>query len=344
MSDGTLIPLDAFMADANARYYARGDVFGVHGDFITAPEISQMFGEMVGICLADWRARAGLTEATYVELGPGRGTLACDALRTMAAFGPTPPVAFVETSEALRAQQAAAVPDAVWFDRVDTVPDTGPLLIVANEFFDALPIVQWQQVEGSWHRVMASFDGARWNRVVASASTITPESESHHPPAPGSWADDAKDGAIAEASPASVAVMQTLCARLAAQGGVALIIDYGYVGPALGDTLQAVRGHGYADPFSAPGSVDLTAHVDFAALASVAEAHGLAIHGPVPQGVWLIALGIGARCHALSQQHPQRADALAGQMRRLVDPTEMGTLFKVMAVTRADQPTPAGFV
>ena len=245
---GGPIPVAQFMAAANAHYYGTRDPLGAAGDFITAPEISQMFGELIGLWLADLWDRAGRPAVHYVELGPGRGTLAADALRAMAKAGLVPSVHFVETSEALRGAQAKAVPHAQWHDDVTTLPGDAPLLIVANEFFDALPVYQLVRRAESWHE-----------RLVACQDTM-------FLPIPGKPVPDeivpealreAAPGSIIESSPASVAVVRALARRLEAQGGAALIIDYGYDVPALWETLQAVKSHGFANPFDAPGEHDV---------------------------------------------------------------------------------------
>jgi len=324
-----------YMAAANSHYYATRDPLGAEGDFTTAPEISQMFGELIGIWIADLWMRAGSPAFRYIELGPGRGTLAADALRAMARFGCTPRgVHLVETSPALRAAQSARLPAASHHDDIADLPDDAPLVIVANEFFDALPI----------HQYMRTADGWRERRV-----------ERHHGhlvPMPGDMpADEAvplslrqqNEGTIIETAPVSAAIMQSCAFRLARQGGAMLVIDYGYRGPAAGDTLQAVKAHRFADPFADPGEVDLTAHVDFATLADAAKSAGVRIAGPVGQGDWLRRLGIEARMAALAAATPDRAADLAAQRDRLVDANAMGELFKVMAACAPQWPGPEGF-
>ena len=300
-----------YMAEANAHYYATRDPFGVEGDFTTAPEISQMFGELVGIWLADlWRRAGAPAAARYVELGPGRGTLAEDALRAMRGAGLAPPVELVETSKALRAAQAERL-SARWHDDLSTIPASGPLLVVANEFFDALPVRQ--------------FDGGRELRI-------------------GYDGRFRRDGAVeAETSPAALAIAADLARRLAAQGGAALIVDYGHDRPGIGDTLQAVSAHEYADPFAAPGERDLTAHVDFHALAAAARAGGARVFGPAPQGIWLNAIGIKLRAAALAKAAPERAAEIAAARERLTADDQMGRLFKAMALVAPAWPEPGGF-
>lgn len=318
------------MAACNARYYATRDPLGAAGDFTTAPEISQMFGELVGIWLADLWLRAGRVPAAYVELGPGRGTLAADALRATRKLGLDPPVHLVETSPTLRAAQATRLPDATWHDAVDTLPNDRPLLIVANEFFDALPVRQYERTPEGWRERGVQQDG---NRL---APTLLPGVVEGLP--------DAPVGSVAERNPGAKAVVTALATRLAAQGGALLAIDYGYAGPAFGDTVQAVRAHVPVDPLAHPGEADLTAHVDFSALGDVARDGGLAVHGPVPQGSWLRAMGIGLRTAALTAAAPSCAEEIAAARDRLISPDQMGALFKVMAATAPGWPTPAGFV
>jgi SAM-dependent MidA family methyltransferase len=300
-----------YMAASNQHYYAHGDPFGLAGDFITAPEISQMFGELIGAWLADLWQRAGAPAlAHYVELGPGRGTLAADALRVMRGAGFDPCIHLVETSRRLRAAQAERVPDARWHDDLSTLPEDGPLLVVANEFFDALEIHQFD-ADGVELRV--DYDGGFVRRGTVES----------------------------ERSPAAAAIAADLARRLAAQGGAALIVDYGYFGPGKGDTLQAVSRHAFADPFEAPARRDLTAHVDFAALAGAAE--GVSIAGPIEQGAWLEAMGLGLRAAALARAAPERAAEIAAARARLATPEQMGRLFKVMALSAPGWPEPAGF-
>jgi NADH dehydrogenase [ubiquinone] 1 alpha subcomplex assembly factor 7 len=331
---GGPIPVAQFMAAANAHYYATRDPLGVAGDFTTAPEISQMFGELIGLWLADLWDRAGRPMAHYVELGPGRGTLAVDALRAMAKAGLSPSIHLVETSPVLRAQQEARLPGAVWHDDVTTLPEDAPLLIVANEFFDALPIHQLVRGPDNWHERLIACQDTLFLPIRGKAvpDTIVPES-----------LRDAAPGSIIETSPASVAIARALARRIAQQGGAAILIDYGYEGPAIGETLQAVKDHRFANPFDNPGAQDLTAHVDFATLGAIAVLAEARVAGPVAQGDWLQALGIGARAAALMAESPERADEIEAARLRLIDPGQMGSLFKAMAFTAADWPAPAGF-
>jgi len=328
------IPLSQYIAAANAEYYGTRDPLGSAGDFTTAPEISQMFGELIGLWAADLWQRARQPEVAWVELGPGRGTLTADALRAMSSVGLKPPVHFVETSAPLRARQKAAVPDATWHDDVATLPDNRPLIVVANEFFDALPIRQLVKAGDGWRERLVACQDLLFLPIAGKQvpDSVIPEDFRHGAP-----------GAVIETSPASVAIARGLTQRLVAQGGAALVIDYGYEGPAIGDTLQAVSAHRYANPYEEPGSRDLTAHVDFATLGAAAAVEGVRVSGPVSQGDFLTALGIEPRAMALAKASPERAEALAADHARLTEPGEMGTLFKAMAWTARAWPDPAGF-
>jgi NADH dehydrogenase [ubiquinone] 1 alpha subcomplex assembly factor 7 len=329
------ISVAQYMAVANAHYYATRDPLGAAGDFTTAPEISQMFGELIGLALADlWRRAGAPAGAVYVELGPGRGTLAADALRAMAKTGLDPRVALVETSPVLRHAQARLVPGARWHEDLATLPGDGPLLVVANEFFDALPAHQWIATAKGWRERMVAC-GADGFVPVAGApvpASALPAALRATPP-----------GTVVEASPAALAIVRQIAGRLAAQGGAALILDYGHEGSAAGDTLQAVSRHAFADPWREPGERDLTVHVDFQALGAAARGEGARLFGPIGQGAWLTALGIEARAEALARAAPDRAEAIHATRDRLVGPDAMGTLFKAMALTGAGWPAPAGF-
>ena len=329
------ISLGEYMAIANAHYYASKDPLGEEGDFVTAPEISQMFGEIVGVWLADlWLRKGSPGHCHYVELGPGRGTLAHDALRSMGKFGCRPVVHFVETSPVLKTRQAQPHPEAIWHDDISTLPDDGPLLIVANEFFDALPVEQYVATSGGWRRQMVARDRSKF--------VATPSIETAAEQISGS-ASGFPDGTILERSPASVEVAGDLGNRLAKQGGTLLIIDYGYARPGTGSTLQAVKDHMPISPFDCPGASDLTAHVDFHTLANIARTRMLSVHGPTQQGQWLKSLGIDQRAAALIAASPKQADAIRAAHQRLTHPEEMGCLFQVMATTAIDWPQPEGF-
>ena len=325
------MPVGEWMAVANAHYYASRDPLGSAGDFTTAPEISQIFGEVLGAWLVDVWERAGSpADVRLVELGPGRGTLMADLLRVAGRRLAAAPY-MVETSPALRAEQARRVTAAVHCESLDEVPGGAPLLLVANEFFDALPVRQFVRTARGWRERVVTLHGDGFATAAGpgQADALVPEG-----------LRDAPEGSVFETSPAASAVAAAIGARLAADGGAALVIDYGYAGPALGETLQAVRGHAPADPFAAPGEADLTAHVDFAALAAAA---GVRAYGPAPQGAFLGALGIGARARALAAVQPGRAGEIAAALHRLTAPEAMGTLFKAIALTGPGWPEPAGF-
>ncbi|PWC74773.1 SAM-dependent methyltransferase [Azospirillum sp. TSH64] len=349
----------AFMAEALGHprfgYYMRRDPFGSGGDFTTAPEISQMFGELVGLwCIDSWARLGGPGPFHLVELGPGRGTLMADALRAAAVlplFRDNAIVHLVETSPSLRERQRQTLHpvlgDAVyWHDRLEDVPD-GPTVLIANEFFDALPIRQVQKTNYGWFERLVDVepdstgDDPRFRFVLeafgSSGNRLVPD-----------VLREAPDGSVVEVSPASQAVARLIGARLAAAPGAALVIDYGYAhGPAAGDTLQAMRRHAYAPVLESPGEADLTAHVDFAAIAAAAREGGAQSFGVVEQGEWLTRLGIRQRASALAAKaSPAQAQDIRGALDRLIDPSQMGRLFKLAAFATpgafADSP-PAGF-
>jgi len=329
------ISLMDYMGEANARYYASRDPLGSAGDFVTAPEISQMFGELIGLWLADMWINAGRPEPVhYVELGPGRGTLARDALRAARRYGLEPTVHLVEGSAALRDVQRAAVPGAQWHHDLSTIPAYGPVLIVANEFLDALPVRQLVKTPDGWRERMVMPEGDRFVCIAGPQpmDPAVPEARRH-----------AADGTIYELCPGAAATVYEMAGRLKDQGGAALFIDYGHDAPRDGSTLQAVRAHLKVDPFINPGEADLTAHVDFAALAPIAESRGVRWLGTVPQGRWLRDLGIEARAAALAQAAPHHAAAIALAKDRLIAEGQMGLLFKVMGLAAPDWPGGAGF-
>jgi SAM-dependent MidA family methyltransferase len=268
---------------------------------------------MIGAVLADCWKRAGApADAIYAELGPGRGTLASDALRVMRSAGFRGEVHLVEFSPALREMQRQAEPDALWHDSIDDLP-AKPLLLVANEFLDALPIRQ--HVAGLERRVLVAAGGLAFDR----------------------------DGEIVETSPAREDTVRSIATCLAARGGCALFIDYGHERSAPGDTLQAVRGHRYAPVLADPGEQDLTSHVDFEAVGNAAREAGVAVTRLITQGEWLIRLGIEARAQALCRANPDRADDVQSALERLTASDQMGSMFKVLGIHSPDWPAPAGF-
>ncbi len=307
-------------------YYITRDPLGSGGDFTTAPEISQMFGELIGLWAAQvWSDMGAPATVRLVELGPGRGTLMRDALRAARVLPPfvaAVRVHLVETSPILRARQREALSgiEVAWHDRVEDVPD-GPAIVIANEFFDALPMRQFVRANGAWRERLVGLadDGAL-------AFGLAPE--------PERTIDRAgPEGAVLEWPAIGLAIARGLGERLSAGSGAALVIDYGHLDTAFGDTLQAVRGHAFADPLASPGGADLTTHVDFAALARAARAGGARVHGPATQGAFLRALGIEARAGVLKRRAtPAQAEAVDAALARLAGegPDGMGELFKAV--------------
>jgi NADH dehydrogenase [ubiquinone] 1 alpha subcomplex assembly factor 7 len=320
-------------------YYATRDPLGARGDFTTAPEISQVFGELIGLWCAELWQRIGAPDPVLlVELGPGRGTLMRDALRAARLVPPFARAArlhLVERSPVLRAAQGHALADAAprWYDDLGALPP-GPMLLVANEFLDALPIRQYVRTSEGWReRVVALAGGGD-----ALAFALGPAA------AADAALPDAAPGAVREVRPAARILAHALGTRLGVEGGAALFIDYGYWPSGCGDTLQAVRCHRGHDALDAPGAADLTAHVDFADFAHAAESAGARAWGPVGQGAFLARLGIEARAVRLAAgANADQALLIRSGCRRLVDPMQMGRLFKALALTHPACPPPAGF-
>ena len=319
-------------------YYTTRPPFGTQGDFTTAPEISQMFGEMLGLCLAQSWLDSGAPPAfTLAELGPGRGTLMADVLRAtgkVAGFHAAANICLIEASPALRAVQAQTLAAYAprWFGSVDDLPEA-PLYLLANEFFDALPIRQFHRTPAAWAEVMvgAAGDDLTFGK---SAPISLPELDQR--------LNDTRSGDVVEYCPAAAAMITAISRRIAAFGGAALIVDYG-VWHGVGDTFQALRSHEFANPLDAPGMADLTAHVDFSALANAAAPHNLRAQFTA-QGPFLTSLGIDARATRLAQS--LRGPALAAHLaakQRLTSPDEMGQLFKVLGLTPTGAPPLAGF-
>lgn len=322
-------------------YYMTRDPFGARGDFVTAPEISQMFGELVGLWAAEtWRLMGSPAPVRLVELGPGRGTLMADALRAarvLPGFREAIDLHLVETSPVLRERQRAALAAggtaATWHDAVETLPP-GPMLVVANEFFDALPVRHYQRTERGWCERLVGLD-AEGRLAFGLAGEPEPALTQAAPP-----------GTVLEVAAVSAAIMATLAGRLAASGGAMLAFDYGHVASGFGETLQALKEHVFVDPLAEPGEADLTVHVDFAALAGTALAAGAAVHGPLLQGDFLAALGIHQRAEALKRRaSAEQAGAVDAALARLTDMSErgMGRLFKAMAVAHPALPLLPGF-
>ena len=317
------------MAAANAAYYATHDPFR---DFTTAPEITQVFGELLGVWAAvAWEGAGRPDPVMLVEAGPGRGTLMRDALRAVRRVAPdfagAARVHLVETSPRLRAVQAAAVPDALWHDGLEGVPP-GPLVLLANEFLDALPIRQFVRRGAGWTERFVE-DGVF---VEQAAEPLGWEAGSR----------EAGEGEVVEVNEAAEAIIRWVAGRIAAEGGAALLLDYGPAASAPGESLQALREGRPSDPLAEPGQADLTAHVDFAALARAAA--GVAVHGPVRQGPFLARLGLFQRTGVLARtQPPEKAAALVQSAQRLAEPDRMGGLFKALALCQAGAPVPPGF-
>ena len=333
------MPVADFMAAANNHpehgYYRGRDPIGRHGDFITAPEISQVFGELIGAwCAVCWQAMGAPGRVILAELGPGRGTLMADALRAAAlvpAFAAAAELHLVETSPTLTREQCASLRgvEASWHANVEALPEA-PLILIANEFFDALPVEQFVRRDDGWHRRCVGIDRA-------SGGLCFVDGPRHAMP-------DRADGKMWESSPAGHAIAAAVADRLVRFGGAALVIDYGHKRSAAGETLQAVRRHRPVGVLDDPGEADLTAHVDFQALARAARAAGAAVHGPVPQGAFLRRLGIDARmARLLAGATPDQQAGIRSGCRRLVDPGQMGVLFKALALTGPGAPIPAGF-
>ncbi len=342
-----------YMRRCNAHYYSTRLPFGRDGDFITAPDISQMFGELIGLWCADVWQRAGCPNpCALVELGPGRGTLMADALRASRStpgFHAALQVHFVETSPLLRGQQQVAVPDACWHDDVGAllaVTGDMPLIAIANEFFDALGVDQMVCQGGNWYHRVIDHDLATGELLLRVQLEMV-HAMNHAADAAGVWPwcdtlPGEPEGSIRERQQ-GLALMNDLSFAAQARGGALLVIDYGYSQTAPGDTLQAMARHGYVDVLAEPGSADLTAHVDFQQLAAPARVNGCSVYGATTQGQFLRKLGLEPRAAQLARANPARAEEIMAQAARLADSDQMGTLFKVLAITSAAWPTPAGF-
>lgn len=337
--------MDVCMADATAGYYPSKQPIGAGGDFITAPEVSQVFGELLGLwAYAVWQSMGSPGRVILAELGPGRGTLMADALRglrRLPGFMDSVKVALVETSGPLRRAQEDALADSgadiSWHTRIEDLPP-GPAIVLANEFIDALPIRQLVWRNGQWRercvRIGADGGFAFCDGPPLAVESLRRNAELQQLP----------DGSILEIRPAANAVIAALAARAEDAPLAALLIDYGHGATACGDTLQAVSRHKFADPLQAPGNVDLTAHVDFGALKDAAEANGLLAYGPKPQGALLLELGLEARLERLcANASDDEREALVSGTRRLVDPAAMGVIFKALAITSRDLAPPPAF-
>lgn len=323
-------------------YYMTAEPFGVAGDFVTAPEVSQLFGEMIGVWIVDLWMRIGKPEKVQlIELGPGRGTLAADVLRVLSNWPEMRvEMSLVETSPRLKKKQAETLggASAAWYDSLDDVP-AGFSFVVANEFFDALPAHQFIRTGEGWKERAVGYD-ERMDAFFFTGKEAGMDLSAIMPPA----FLTAPEGSVFEINPVALDQARRIADRLDHAGGAALIIDYGHAETGLGDTFQALSRHRYADVLSRAGEVDLTTHVDFALLAeSVKET--ARVFGPVTQGDFLTRLGIEARAEAIRKDADKKQQGeIDAALHRLLDPAEMGTLFKVMAfLSRQHAVTPEGF-
>ena len=318
------IDIGTFMNLAIGHYYSTRDPFGAHGDFTTAPEISQMFGEMIGVCFADaWLKMGSPAPVTLAEAGPGRGTLMADMLRAMKSvpgFHDAVRIHLIEMSPVLKERQKETLKDynVTWHDTLASVPQQGPLFFVANEFLDALPMRQFQFAQNAWHERVIGVDGEQF--FVGLIPT------EHSLPA-------GNDNAVFETAPLRDQFVAELSDRILQADGVALFIDYGHDQSGFGDTLQAVKNHKFTDALRDVGEADLTSHVDFAAVKRAAG-DNVVVHGPIGQGDFLKNMGIAYRAEKLGQQ---------AEMERLTSPQQMGDLFRVIGFCHDETLDLAGF-
>ena len=326
-------------------YYVSRDPLGREGDFTTAPEVSQMFGELLGLWAASvWKAIGSPSLLRLIELGPGRGTMMADALRALRVLPPlyqSLSIHLVEINPVLREKQKATlsgVRNIAWHDSIDDVPD-GPAVILANEYFDVLPIHQVVKRETGWHERTVEIDG-NGKLVFGAAAEPMPRFEVLLPP----LVRAAPVGAVFEWRPD--AEIMKIASRVRDQDGAALIIDYGHLRSDAGDTFQAIARHSFTDPLKNPGQADVTAHVDFQALVRAAEDLGARVHGPVPQGDFLKRLGIETRAVTLmAKTTPEVSEDISGALKRLIGGGRggMGSMFKVLAISEPNLTTLAGF-
>ena len=327
--------MELALAHPEHGYYRKQDPFGEDGDFTTAPEISQMFGEMIGLWAAVvWQAMGQPDPLNLVEVGPGRGTLMADALRAayaMEDFDDAARLWLIETSPVLRDIQKKTLAPAMmmpaWRDNFDEV-GSGPLIVLGNEFFDALPIHQYERADDGWRERLVGLndEGDKLAFVLSedlADSSVIPESLRNSTP----------PGGVFEHQPLSQEIMRTIAKRVVAEGGAALFIDYGHGEHGIGETLQAVKGHDFTDALKSPGDADLTAHVDFEQLMVAAREEGAEVLGPVPQGAFLERLGMRQRADMLMMNaNEEQMTEIDAAYSRLTDGEQMGMLFKVIAV------------
>ena len=324
--------MTACLYDPQAGYYATRPALGAEGDFVTAPLVSQMFGELIGLWAVEtWRAMGAPKRFLLVEAGPGDGTLISDILRAARLMPPFIDAAelwLVEVSEPLKARQKAALADAplapFWVKQIGDLPPGAPVILIANELLDCLPARQFvQKAGGGWVEKLVGLDDA--GNLTFALSAPAPEG-----------------GMVLEVSAAQEAFGSELGAILAREGGAALLIDYGRSEAGFGDTFQALSSHDKVDPLAAPGEADLTVHVDFPTVLAAAEAAGCET-AIAPQGMFLKRLGIEHRAAALARSRPERGEVLQRQMNRLISPDQMGDLFKAATLYRQGEPQPPGF-
>ena len=334
--------MEACLIDAAFGAYTSRQPVGAQGDFITAPEISQIFGELLGLwSVAVWQSIGEPGAITMAELGPGRGTLTKDALRAWRGVPKFPErvsVALIETSPVMAEVQRKTLEESRvplgWYAALDAVPE-GPLIVLANEFVDALPIRQFVRRGVAWRERLVTTDN-KGGFVLVEGPASQPELTD--------LGDAVAEGAILETRPALDGLLREFARRASRDPLAALIIDYGHAEFGFGDTLQAVCRHRFADPLTNPGNADLTAHVDFAELTRRAAALGLTTHGPLSQGEFLLKLGIGERRERLLKSAtPAQGEAIASGVTRLIDPRQMGMLFKVLALTSFGLASPPPF-
>lgn len=342
------VSIAAFMTEAlfdpQEGYYATKDPIGAGADFITAPEISQMFGELMGLWAAQsWLDMGRPSPVQLVELGPGRGTMMADALRaarTVPGFIEAAQIVLIEASAALKAVQARTLgPTGAqirWIDRIEAVP-AGPAIVLGNEFLDCLPVRQAIRRGDQWHERMVGLDEDE-NFVFLLGPPLGVDT-GLIPQA----LRDAPEDSLVELRPGDLQVVEAIAGRFADQPGRALFIDYGPAASETGDTLQAVRAHKKVPVLEDPGTADLTARVDFESLIRAAGMRGLTAYGPVEQGDFLLGLGLEARAAALSQSAPEKRPAIARQVWRLTEPDQMGRLFKLVCLDSEGLPLPPGF-
>lgn len=342
------ISISAFMSlalhDPQAGYYATRDPLGAAGDFTTAPEISQVFGEILGLWFVQlWHDQGRPPRKRLVELGPGRGTLLADALRAagvMPEFLDGLEIVLVEASAVLRNIQREKLGPygnrIRWLSHFDAALGDEPLYLLANEFFDALPIRQYVKAGRGWFERMVTTDAA--GRLAFGLSPVplpphlVPEDSEHVP-----------EGSVLENRPAADALAEEIAQAIERRGGGALIVDYGHDAPGFGDTLQAVAGHAFSSVLDKPGESDLSAHVNFRTFAECARVTGASVFGPVDQGVFLQRLGAAQRVQQLAIRNPSSAQMLRSQLDRLVNPDHMGRLFKALAILPRATAPPPGF-